>query len=166
MTKSKKTNIMEYLKMTDREVPASEIISYLRCARGSVTGVLSRAFHMGEVTRVFRDGRYFYRPACVERPSKMSQVMKIIRLLTGNPGMTSREINRCLGRDICGQLPGLMDNGKIVRTGERGQYRYYVAEKKKAVVPEPSISLSEQFALMDAPVFAAVRRRQEASCKA
>lgn len=162
--KTMKAKILAYLEMTDREVPASEIISYLRCARGSVTGALSRAFHMGEVTRVFRDGRYFCRPACVERPSKMSQVMKIIRLLTGNPGMTSSEISERLGgHEICGQLTSLLDAKKIVRTGVRGQYRYYIAEKKKAVVPAPSISLSEQFALMDAPVFAAVKRRQEAA---
>lgn len=116
MTKSKKANILAYLKMTDREVPASEIASHLGYEMRSVTGTLSHAFSRGEATRVWREenGRYTYFYRLAEKP--------------------------------------------IVRKREPRQL-------KKTVVPAPSISLSEQFALMDAPVFAAVKRRQEASCK-
>lgn len=93
----------------------------------------------------------------------MTKSEKIIRALKKHPGMTSAEISKRLGSAVHGLVFSLMEKEKIVRTGVSGRYRYYVAEKKKAVVPEPSISLSERIALMDAPIFNAVKRRQEAA---
>lgn len=114
MKTSKKANILAYLKMTDREIPASEIASHLGYEMRSVTGILSHAFSEDEVTRVWRkeNGRYTYFYCLAEKP--------------------------------------------IVRKREPRQL-------KKTVVPVPSMSLSERIALMDAPVFQAVKRRQEAA---
>lgn len=114
MKTSKKANILAYLKMTDREIPASEIASHLGYEMRSVTGILSHAFSEDEVTRVWRkeNGRYTYFYCLAEKP--------------------------------------------IVRKREPRQL-------KKTVVPVPSMSLSERIALMDAPVFRAVKRRQEAA---
>lgn len=114
MKTSKKAKILDYLKMTDREVPASEIASHLGYEMRSVTGILSHAFSGDEVTRVWRkeNGRYTYFYCLAEKP--------------------------------------------IVRKREPRQL-------KKTVVPVPSMSLSERIALMDAPVFRAVKRRQEAA---
>jgi hypothetical protein len=113
---TKKSNILAYLKMTDRETPASEIASHLGYAMKSVTGAMSRAFRKGEVTRVWRyeNGRYTYFYRLAEKPV-----------------VSKREPRRC------------------------------IAPEKKRGIP-----LSELCTLMDAPVFAAVRRRQEAVCKA
>lgn len=114
MKTSKKANILAYLKMTDREIPASEIASHLGYEMRSVAGILSHAFSEDEVTRVWRkeNGRYTYFYCLAEKP--------------------------------------------IVRKREPRQL-------KKTVVPVPSMSLSERIALMDAPVFRAVKRRQEAA---
>ena len=51
---------------------------------------------------------------------------------------------------------------RVLRKIGRHHVYFYAFGKKRM---ETGISLSERIALMDAPVFAAVKRRQEASCK-
>lgn len=93
----------------------------------------------------------------------MTKTEKIIELLKKHPGLTSGGICKHIGSRIYGLLPFMLNKGMIVRRGEHRQYRYFAPEQKKIVFPKPSIPLSERIALMDAPVFAAVKRRQEAA---
>lgn len=51
------------------------------------------------------------------------------------------------------------------KIGRHHIYFYRAIGKKHGMEQKTAISLSERIALMDAPVFAAVKRRQEASCK-
>ena len=51
------------------------------------------------------------------------------------------------------------------KKGRHHIYFYCAIGKKHRMKQKTAISLSERIALMDAPVFAAVKRRQEASCK-
>ena len=93
----------------------------------------------------------------------MTKTGQIIELLKKHPGLTSGEICKHIRSNIYGLFPPMLDKGVIVRKGKPRQYRYFAPEPKKIVVPGPAIPLSERFALMDAPVFAAVKRRQEAA---
>lgn len=85
----------------------------------------------------------------------MTKKDEILALLKEHPGLTYSEIRRLTG---CGTaiISSLAREGKIRHSTGTAKYRYFVTTP---------INLPELARLMDAPVFAAVKRRQEASCK-
>lgn len=68
----------------------------------------------------------------------MTKTTEIIRLLTQHPGLTFKEINEHIAGSIYGILCSLLDQGRIMRKGASGLYRYYVAEKENCDQKEPT----------------------------
>ena len=97
----------------------------------------------------------------------MTKTDEILALLADFPGgLTSREIRDRLGLRSDGSLISLFRAKKIDRKGATKNYRYFLSRKPEPK-PKKKVNLASLIRLMDAPVFAAVSRRQEeASCKA
>lgn len=87
----------------------------------------------------------------------MKKSERIIELLLEFPGMTTNELNKHFDFDICPFIPNLIRSGRVVRKGQPRKYRYYAVRREEE--SWPAIPLAELSALMDAPVFRAVRRR-------
>ena len=99
----------------------------------------------------------------------MTKTGEILALLADFPdGLTSREIRDRLGLQSDGSLISLFRGKRIDRKGVTKNYRYFLSRKPEPKPkPQKKVNLASLIRLMDAPVFAAVRRRQEeASCKA
>lgn len=99
----------------------------------------------------------------------MTKKDEILALLADFPdGLTAREIKDRLGLQGNGSLMGLFREKKIDRKGAIKTYRYFLSREKPEPKPKPQpekLNPASLFGLQDAPVFAAVKRRQEASCK-
>ena len=98
----------------------------------------------------------------------MTKTGEILALLADFPdGLTSREIRDRLGLQSDGSLISLFRGQRIDRKGVTRNYRYFLSQTEPKPKPQKKVNLASLIRLMDAPVFAAVRRRQEeASCKA
>lgn len=98
----------------------------------------------------------------------MTKKDEILALLADFPdGLTAREIKDRLGLQGNGSLMSLFLGKKINRKGAVKTYRYFLShEKEPKPEPQPEkFNPASLFGLQDAPVFAAIKRRQEASCK-
>lgn len=95
----------------------------------------------------------------------MTKTDEILVLLADFPdGLTSREIRDRLGLRSDGSLISLFRAKKIDRKGATKNYRYFLSRKPEPKPkPQKKVNLASLCVLLDAPVFAAVRRRQEAS---
>ncbi|MCZ4065470.1 hypothetical protein NB636_01970 [Oxalobacter aliiformigenes] len=99
----------------------------------------------------------------------MTKKERILAVLLEHPGITLAELNNHLGEKANGSLNGLVLAGDIVRKGTSRRYRHFVSRKvavQQTRLEQPPVDPTMLFPLWDKAVFAAVKRRQEAVCKA